>query len=315
MKDAIFLFPGQGSQTVGMGQELLAAYPEAQAVLNAADAALEKPISPVIVNGPMETLTQSPNAQPAITAINLAILAILHAKGIRPVATAGHSLGEYSAYAAAGVFDASTAVRLTRARGTLMQACADAHPGSMVAVMGLDPEAIDTICEKITAESGLSVSVANYNNAEQIVITGETAAVEQASQACQDAGAKRCVSLPVSGPWHSMLMKDAEVAFSAVLQDTIMTDPTCPVFANIDASEKKNVAEVKDALTRQICGSVRWMQTMAVMRQRWPEAVFVEVGPGKVLRGLMRRIDKNAVCVNIEDVSSLESALGALADA
>ena len=313
MKPVILLFPGQGSQTVGMGLALADAFPEAKAVFDTADAALDGGITSVIRTGPQETLTVSSNAQPAITTVNLAVLAVLRARGIAPVAAAGHSLGEYSACACAGVFDTATAVRLTRKRGQLMQECAIAHPGAMVAVMGLAPEAIDTACAEAAKETGLVASVANYNNAEQIVITGDAVAVRKAAERCTAAGAKRCVDLPVAGAFHSALMKDAENGFKPVLDATTFANPAIPVYANIDASEKTAAAAVKDALVRQICGSVRWMQTIAALRARFPEAAFVECGPGKVLRGLMRRLDKDAVALNVEDTASLDATLAALA--
>jgi [acyl-carrier-protein] S-malonyltransferase len=306
----IFLFPGQGSQAVGMGSDLCMQFKEAKDVFDAADSALGLSISEICFNGPDEALTISHNAQPAVTTMNLAVMEVLKSKGITPIAAAGHSLGEYSADCAAGCFDIETAVKLTRTRGELMQKCADQKPGSMAAIIGLDMDKVAEICQKVASESGGVVSVANFNSPSQVVITGEKAAVEAAAEEIAAAGAKRTIPLNVSGPWHSSLMQEAQEEFGAVLAAAEIKDPVVSLYANIDAAEKKSGKEVCDALTAQVTGSVRWAQLVQNLRAKYPEAVYVECGPGKVLKGLLRQIDKAASCYSVECPKSLEAFLG-----
>lgn len=312
MTEAIFLFPGQGGQRVGMGRDLVTAHPAAKAVFDAADAALDAPITPVIFEGPEEALTRTPNAQPAVTAVNLAILAVLREKGVSPIAAAGHSLGELSADCAAGVFDFETALRLTRRRGELMQACADASPGSMVAVIGLPMETVEALCRTEAEQSGGAVQVANFNSPEQVVITGAAAPVARVAEAAEGAGAKRTVALKVSGPWHSPLMAEAQARFAEVLAETEFAAPRLPVYANVDAKRLESAAAVREALTRQVTGAVRWTQLILQLRTDFPDAPFVECGPGRVLKGLLRRIDRGATCHAVECSKSLAATVEAL---
>jgi [acyl-carrier-protein] S-malonyltransferase len=244
--------------------------------------------------------------------MNLAVLAVLQEKGITPIAVAGHSLGEYAANVAAGVLEPAQAVALTRERGRLMQACADQRPGSMVAVIGLDMADVDRICQEVAAESGGSVSVANFNSPQQVVITGESEPVAAATAKLTEAGAKRTVELPVSGPWHSTLMQEAQEQFGQVLSGISLKAPTIPLYANVDAEVKSDADQVRDALTRQITGSVRWTQIIQTLRAAYPDALFIECGPGKVLKGLLRQIDRDAKCFGVECPKSLDATLAKL---
>ena len=309
MKKIILLFPGQGSQKVGMGKDVCDSMPEARQVFDTFDSSIDIKISQLCFEGPETDLTLTPNTQPAITAVNLALLAGLAKAGVKPVAAAGHSLGEYSAYAAAGVFDTAAAAKLTRMRGTLMQACADLRPGAMSAILGLALDAVDAACAAASAETGKVVAAANYNSPEQVVITGEKEAVARASALCSEKGAKKVVELKVSGAWHCKLLQDAQDQFAAKLDSFSFANPAFPVYANVDAQAKKSAAEVKDALVRQITSPVRWTQLIQAMRADFPDAEFVECGPGKVLRGLFMGLDRNAVCHNVEDAKSLAETL------
>lgn len=312
MKKVVLLFPGQGSQSVGMGKSLFDQSAAAKQVFQAADAAIGIKITDLCFLGPEDQIMLTHNSQPAVTTVNLAVLAALKEKGIQPAATAGHSLGEYSALCAAGVFDVVTAVRLTRKRGELMQACADKNPGSMAAVIGLDMDIVAAICEETSQATGESVSIANYNSPQQVVITGKTAAVAAASAKIKEKGAKRVIELKVSGPWHSALLQDAQTAFAAVLAGESFGDPRIPTYANIDGTRKTTAADVKDALVRQVTGSVRWTQEFRALRADFPDAVYIECGPGKVLSGLVKAIDKDAVCYNISCADSLAATLAQL---
>jgi [acyl-carrier-protein] S-malonyltransferase len=309
MAEYVFIFPGQGSQFSGMGKDLCEEIPAAKEVFNKANDALDINISEICFNGSDQDLTITNNAQPAVTAVNLAVLAALKDKGIKPVAVAGHSLGEYAANCASGVFDITTAIKLTRKRGELMQACADKRPGSMAAIIGLDMEEVRKTCEEIASSSGKMISVANFNSPAQVVITGESEPVKEACAAFDEKGAKRVVELKVSGPWHSKLMQNAQDEFESVLKETNFSDPEIPVYANIDATPKTNGDDSREALVKQVTGSVQWTQTIQKIRSDFPDAIFVECGPGKVLKGLLRQIDRGAKCFGVENINTLTSFL------
>jgi [acyl-carrier-protein] S-malonyltransferase len=309
MTKAIVLFPGQGSQSVGMGKALAEAVPAAKAVFEAADEAAGAPISALCFEGPEDELTLSHNAQPAVTAVNLAVWAALRERGVEPVAVAGHSLGEYAADAAAGVFDAADAVRLTRRRGELMQICADTHPGGMSAIIGLAMEDVARVCDEAHREAGVVVSVANYNSPTQVVITGEGAALTLAEEKAAAAGASRTVRLNVSGPWHSELMAEAAVEFGQVLDEAPMQNARVPVCTNVDATSRTEAPEIRDALKRQVTNPVRWVQSIETLQGLHPQTPFIECGPGRVLKGILRGIDRKATCVNVEDPKSLDAAM------
>lgn len=312
MAECIFLFPGQGSQSVGMGKELCEAFPAAKQVFDEADEALGMSVSGLCFDGPEDELAITRNTQPAVTTVDLAVHAVLRENGVFPVAVAGHSLGEYAACVAAGVFPVAEAVRLTQIRGRLMQECADEHPGAMVAVIGLDADAVEATCAAVADQSGGVVSVANFNSPTQVVITGEAAPVAEAANRLTEAGAKRCVELPVSGAWHCDLLVPAQEAFAEVLADVAFSDPVLPFFADVDGKRKTSGTEVHRGLVEQITGSVLWTDIIRAMRAERPEAVFVECGPGKVLRGLLRQIDRDAICLNADGPESVEKVLAEL---
>lgn len=303
-----FIFPGQGSQSVGMGRDLAKHHPAAAKVLESADAALGFSLSQICFEGPEEALKDTANAQPAIVAASIAAYEAFRAAG-GPQADmmAGHSLGEYSALIAAGAMNAATGIRLVRKRGELMAEAGRKRGGAMAAVLGLENEILKRICDD---DSG-TVGVANLNSPGQAVISGETDAVERVSAAAKEAGAKRVVSLPVSGAFHSPLVQEAADGMAGILAQAPMSAPGVPVYANVTARPVEDGYALKDLLTEQIVSQVRWEETVRNMiadRAR----TFVELGPGKVLSGLVRRIDDSVTVYNVEDSASLEKTLAAL---
>jgi [acyl-carrier-protein] S-malonyltransferase len=304
MKPWVFLFPGQGSQYVGMAREFYENYSEVSELFTQASDLLGMDITRLCFEGPEEVLVQTENVQPAITVTNLACLIVLQLHGIYPAAAAGHSLGEYSALHAAGVLDLADLFKLVRWRGKYMQEAALEEPGAMAAVMELEDEKLREICRICDVE------VANINCAEQIIITGPDAPVKRAMAMSSEAGAKKCVQLNVSGPWHSRCMTSARDRFAPLVQECRFQDPKIPVINNLDAQPLKSAGEVPDKLIHQLCSPVLWRQSM-----EWLIAAghthFVEVGPKKVLRGLMRRISRDAKVFNVEDPASLTAFLQA----
>lgn len=312
MKKIAFLFPGQGSQKVGMGKDLHEAFDEVKAIFAAADEASGLPIAKLCFEGPMEELTETANLQPAITAVNLACLAVIAQKGIKPGLCAGHSLGEYSALYAAGVVSAADCIKLAYKRGQLMQREADLHKGAMSAIVGMTMEQLNPIVER-TAQSGV-VAVANHNSAEQIVITGEPDAVKAAGEAATGQGA-RAIPLKVSGAWHSPLIQGAEADFIAFLGGVAFNSPTCPVIHNVTADEAGDPEQIRALMARQLCSPVRWYDSVLKMVDAQVE-VFVEIGPGRVLAGLLKKIlpkGYDAQTYNVYDLKTLETFLGAMA--
>jgi len=310
-----FIFPGQGSQKVGMGRTLVDAYPEARDVFDEADAALRPtlepdvevcPLSTLIFDGPESDLTLTEYAQPAILTVSIAAYRVLAARGITPAFVAGHSLGEYSANVAAGTIAFADAVRIVRRRGMYMQEAVPVGAGSMAAILGLDAETVTRACQE--AAEGDVVSPANINGAGQVVIAGTTAAVARAGERAKALGAKRVIPLAVSAPFHCALLKPAQERLEPELRALDVRDPRIPVVANVDAEPKRDAASAIDALVRQVSAPVRWEQ---VVRRLASEGVttYVEVGPGTVLSGLVKKIHKEAAVFNFaapEDLAALE---------
>lgn len=300
-----FIFPGQGSQAVGMGKALAEAFDVCRDTFAEADAALGEPLSRLIFEGPENELRLTENTQPAILTVSVAACRLLASRGFEPAFVAGHSLGEYSAHVCAGTFDFADAVQIVRRRGRFMQEAVPIGRGAMAAVMGLDPALVAQACEE--AAQGEVVSPANMNMPGQVVIAGTTEAVTRAGERAKALGARRVVPLPVSAPFHCALMKPAEERLAPELRGLAARDPRVPVVANVDAEPKRDAASSIEALVRQVSSPVRWED---VMRRLASEGVrkYVEVGPGTVLCGLGRNIDRDAVFANLEDPAGLEKA-------
>ena len=308
MGKVAFVFPGQGSQSVGMGKSLYEASVVAKEIFDKADEVLGRSISKMCFEGPEEDLKQTINTQPAILVTSIAALEALKEKtDVKPDYVAGHSLGEYGAYYAAGVLDFSTAMKLIDKRAKEMNAAAESTKGSMTAVIGMSKEAILDTIEKIDG----MVSVANYNSPAQIVITGEADAVAKANDALKEAGAKRVIPLPVSGGFHSMLMEEASVKFSEILDDCDIKDAQIPVFTNVDAEPTTAAIRFKAKMTAQIYSSVMWTQTVEKMAADGVDTI-VEIGPGKVLAGLVKKTNPAINVLNVFDEESLKAAVEAL---
>ena len=307
-----FLFPGQGSQAVGMGKALADAFPEAKATFDEADAALGFALTEVMWNGPEDALRATENAQPALLAHSVAALRVLAARGVTPSAAAGHSLGEYSAHVAAGSLAFADAIRLVRRRGELMAEAGRVRPGAVAAILGLAGDAVETVCTAVTAGGKGTVVPANFNSPGQVVLSGEIDAVEAAMLACKEAGAKRAIRLPVSGAFHSPLMGPAAEGLVAALAAVTVNDARCPVIANVDARPVTAAADIRDRLGRQLLGAVRWEESMRHLVAEGT-AAFVELGTGKVLRGLLRQIAPEARSANVDDPASLDEALALVA--
>lgn len=307
----VFLFPGQNSQSVGMGRELYENFPVARRTFEEADEALGFAVSKLCFEGPEDQLKLTEFQQPAICTVSVAALRVLEERGVKPDFVAGHSLGEYAANVAAGSLRFEDAVRTVRHRGAYMQEAVPAGKGAMAAVLGIPSEAAAEACAAAANETGGVVSAANFNSPEQTVISGEAAAVERAGELCKERGAKRVVPLQVSAPFHCALMQPAQDRLAALLQTLTFSHAKTPVMVNVDAAPVTDGNTLRDALVRQVTGTVRWVESMKQLIAKQP-AHFVEVGPGRVLCGLMRQIDRAQSCQNVEDRASLEKTLASL---
>jgi [acyl-carrier-protein] S-malonyltransferase len=300
-----FVFPGQGSQYVGMGKEIFEKFPEAKEIFKEASDALGYDLAVLCFNGPKEELDKTFRTQPCILTVSIAIYRVLFSKGIRPSVVAGHSLGEYSALVAAEVLSFGDAVKLTEKRGQFMQEAVPEGRGLMAAVLGLERNKVDEICRLLKTGYALP---ANYNCPGQIVIAGEKTAVEEAINLCKDAGAKRAMPLSVSVPSHCALMNNASQRLSDLLDRIEFKKPLVPVVNNADARFLDNVESIKTSLVRQISSPLLWEDSIIAIANSGIDT-FVEVGPGKVLSGLIKRIVPETRVLNVEDVKSLEKTL------
>lgn len=298
-----FLFPGQGSQSVGMGKDLAAMFPVAQETFDEADDALGYKLSQLCFEGPEDQLKLTEITQPAILTVSVAAFRVLESMAIEPQYVAGHSLGEYSAHVAAGTLDFQDAVRTVRNRGKYMQEAVPVGVGAMAAILALPLETIQEVCRE--AAHGEVCDPANINSPDQVVISGNKNAVECAAELCKQKGAKRAVMLPVSAPFHCSLMQPAQNRLAAGLNGLSFNPMEVPLVTNADAQLIQSPEAARDALIRQVTGAVQWERSMRLLVEKGVNT-FIEVGPGKVLCGLMRQIDRSKTCLNVEDQASLQ---------
>lgn len=306
------LFPGQGSQAIGMGKDLAEKYPLARRTFEEADDALGYKLSAVCFEGPEDQLRLTEITQPAILTVSVAVLRVLETRMPRVSFVAGHSLGEYSAHVASGTFSFAEALRTVRNRGRYMQEAVPVGVGAMAAVLGMDLVKVTAVCRD--AAQGEVCEPANINSPEQIVISGNTAAVERAAKLADERGAKRAKLLPVSAPFHCSLMKPAQDRLEGDLNALRLQKPVYPVACNVDAELVTDDLRARDTLLRQVTGSVKWDACVRLLIAQGVQT-FIEAGPGKVLCGLLRQIDRSKACLNVNDESSLTKTLESLAQA
>jgi [acyl-carrier-protein] S-malonyltransferase len=300
-----FVFPGQGAQKVGMGKALAEKFPVCRDTFAEADAALGESLSGLCFDGPAEKLLLTENTQPAILAMSVAVWRLVDSRGLRASFAAGHSLGEYSAHVAAGTLSFADALRTVRRRGRYMQEAVPVGEGAMAAILGLDEESVSRACvDAMVERGGRVVSPANLNAPGQIVIAGHADAVARAGERCKELGAKRVIPLAVSAPFHCALMKPAEDRLTPELRSLAASDPKIPVVANLDALPKRDAISAIGALIRQVSSPVKWEQ---VVRRLIADGAhtFVELGPGSVLAGLIKKIDRSVQVVSVEDEAGL----------
>src|SRR5512141_953182 len=311
--NVVLLFPGQGSQKPGMGKDLADAFPEAKQVFDEVDDALGFRLSDLCFEGPADDLTATLNAQPALLAHGAAVWAIARkALGNTVSAAAGHSLGEHTAYHAAGSTTLADAARLVRRRGQLMYETGVTRPGAMAAILGKLDDSIESLCELATRSAG-TVVPANYNTAEQIVVSGEVAGVERVMELAKLNGAKRAVRLPVSGAFHSPLMEPAEAGFQEAVEKTEFAEPAFPVYSNVTEAPSASAEDARELLVKQLTSPVRWAGEVAAIAEKYPDALFVEMGPGSVLTGLLTRIVPSAAGMACGTPAEIEKLMNRVA--
>lgn len=302
-----FVFPGQGSQTIGMGKSVVEKSDQAKSIFESADQRLGYSLSDIIFNGPDEKLTLTTNAQPALLTTSIGILTCLEEAGIRPDYTAGHSLGEYTALVAAGAIEFEDAVFAVHKRGEYMEEAVPNGEGTMAAVLGMDRNDLQKVTDEVTA-NGDSVQLANLNCPGQIVISGTVKGVEKASVSAKENGAKRVLPLQVSGPFHSELMKPAAQKFVEVLNEVKVKDSNIPVIANVTAAPISNASDIKEKLIEQLYSPVLWEDSVLTMLELGVDT-FIEIGPGKVLSGLIKKINRNVKTYSVQDFESCQSVV------
>jgi [acyl-carrier-protein] S-malonyltransferase len=312
MSDVVFLFPGQGSQYVGMGKSFFDGRASVRRLFEEASDITGKDLTRLCFEGPEALLVQTDNVQPAITLVNLACLQVLNEEGVTPTAAAGHSLGEYAALCAAGVFTVAETLRLVRIRGEAMKEAAERHPGGMTAVFGLDLDTLSGICGEVSHIG--SVEVANHNSPLQVALTGETEALKEAGALAKKRGAKLVIPLKVSGAWHSRFMAEAQDRMREALAECRPAAPRLPVIANVTAGAHGSDPEaIREKLVEQLVRPVLWVSSVRQLIEQG-RRLFVEAGPGKVLAGLMRDISREVKVLNVQDAESLAKFQGARAE-